>query len=123
MECAKDNDWQGKQPQNALEWAQLAHDLGIKTIHISEHDTQISSKIKQEDEFINTWSVDALISEALRPAELGWGSHERHWPQDGNHHKFGSNCGIYLSKSGAETKVRTWTPTSGPINGLLITHA
>lgn len=120
---AKDNNWEGDLPQNAVEWAQLAHDLDIKTIHISEKDTQISSQMKKTDEFINTWSVDALISEALRPAELGWGSHERHWPSDANHHTFGSNCGIYLNQPGAETQVRTWTPKSGPINGYLITHA
>ncbi len=120
---AKDNKWTGDLPQKSVEWAQLAHDLDIKTIHISEHDTQVSSQIKKTDEFINTWSVEALISEALRPAELGWGSHERHWPHDANHHTFGSNCGIYLSQPGAETQVRTWTPASGPINGFLITHA
>jgi len=120
---AKDNEWQGSMPQNAGEWAQLAHDLDIRTIHVSEHDTQISSQAKKTGEFINTWSVDALISEALRPAELGWGSHERHWPHDASHHDFGSNCGIYLNQPGAETKVRTWTPASGPINGFLITHA
>ncbi|WP_392538638.1 saccharopine dehydrogenase C-terminal domain-containing protein [Legionella sp. 227] len=120
---AKDNKWNGDRPKKSVEWAQLAHDLEIKTIHISEHDTQISSQTKKTDEFINTWSVDGLISEALRPAELGWGSHERHWPYDANHHHFGSKCGIYLSQPGAETQVRTWTPNSGPINGFLITHA
>lgn len=119
---AKDNNLDCALPQKAVEWAQLAHDLGIKTIHISERDTQISSQPKKENEFINTWSVDALISEAVRPAELGWGSHERHWPSDANHHTFGSNCGIYLSRPGAETQVRTWTPHSGAINGFLITH-
>ncbi|KTC87036.1 saccharopine dehydrogenase C-terminal domain-containing protein [Legionella brunensis] len=119
---ANDNNLNCTLPQKAVEWAQLAHDLGIKTIHISEHDTQISSQAKKKNEFINTWSVDALISEAVRPAELGWGSHERHWPPDANHHNFGSNCGIYLSRPGAETQVRTWTPNSGPINGFLITH-
>ena len=120
---AKDNKWTGCLPQKSVEWAQLACDLGIKTIHISEHDTQVSSQTKKADEFVNTWSVEALISEALRPAELGWGSHERHWPHDANHHKFGSKCGIYLSQPGAETQVRTWIPASGPINGFLITHA
>ncbi|WP_412754343.1 saccharopine dehydrogenase C-terminal domain-containing protein [Legionella donaldsonii] len=120
---AKDNGLERELPKKAVEWAQLAHDLDIKTIHISERDTQISSRVKKENEFINTWSVDALILEALRPAELGWGSHERHWPHDANHHDFGSKCGIYLSQPGAETKVRTWTPNAGPINGFLITHA
>jgi homospermidine synthase len=120
---AKDTQWKGNLPQNAAEWAQLAFELDIKAIHISEHDTQVSSQIKKADEFVNTWSVDALISEAVRPAELGWGSHERHWPLDANHHNFGSNCGIYLSQPGAETQVRSWTPASGPISGFLITHA
>jgi homospermidine synthase len=120
---AKSNEWEGERPHSSEEWAQLAHDLDIRAIHISEHDSQISSQTKKSDEFINTWSVHALISEALRPAELGWGSHERHWPQDANQHDFGSKCGIYLSRPGAETKVRTWTPAAGPIYGFLITHA
>ena len=112
---AKIIKWEGDLPQKSEEWAQLAHDLDIKTIHISEHDTQISSsQIKKTDEFINTWSVDALISEKrFDRLKLGWGSHERHWPHDyANHHNFGSNCGVYLSQPGAETLVRTWTPTS-----------
>lgn len=123
LNIANDNQWTGDVPKNAVEWAKLAHDLDIKTIHISEYDTQIDSLRKKPNEFINTWSVDALITEALRPAELGWGSHERHWPKDAKHHDYGSNCGIYLGKPGAETMVRSWTPVEGPIEGFLITHA
>ncbi|CEG60694.1 homospermidine synthase [Legionella micdadei] len=104
-------------------WAHLAQTLGIKTIHIAERDSQISNRAKQPNEFVNTWSVDGLISEASQPAELGWGTHENHWPEDANRYSFGSNCAIYLNRSGASTKVRTWTPSYGSFNGFLITHA
>ncbi|MFV0821567.1 homospermidine synthase [Tatlockia micdadei] len=104
-------------------WAHLAQTLGIKTIHIAERDSQISNRAKQPNEFVNTWSVDGLISEASQPAELGWGTHENHWPEDANRYSFGSNCAIYLNRSGAATKVRTWTPSYGSFNGFLITHA
>ncbi|WP_287007782.1 saccharopine dehydrogenase C-terminal domain-containing protein [Legionella sp.] len=46
-----------------------------------------------------------------------------HWPQDAKRHTFGSNCAIYLNRSGVATKVRTWTPSYGSFNGFLITHA
>ncbi|KTD24426.1 homospermidine synthase [Legionella maceachernii] len=104
-------------------WPRLAHALGIKTIHIAERDSQISTQPKKPNEFVNTWSIDGLISEASQPAELGWGTHENHWPEDAKKHPFGSNSAIYLNRSGAATRVRTWTPSYGSFNGFLITHA
>ena len=62
-------------------YPRLAYLLGIKTIHISERDTQISNQPKQVNEFVNTWSVDGLIEEATAPAEFGWGTHERNIPE------------------------------------------
>ncbi|MGE0308895.1 MAG: saccharopine dehydrogenase NADP-binding domain-containing protein, partial [Acidimicrobiia bacterium] len=38
----------------------LAHELGVKVIHISERDTQVSASPKRVDEFVNTWSVDGF---------------------------------------------------------------
>ena len=35
------------------------------------------------NEFVNTWSVDGFVSEGAQPAELGWGTHEKHFPADG----------------------------------------
>ena len=67
-------------PAHRDDWAQLARALNIKVIHIAEQDTQVSSRHKQEDEFVNTWSVFGFAGEGLQPAELGWGTHERHWP-------------------------------------------
>jgi homospermidine synthase len=110
-------------PANATEWAALARDLGIRTIHVAERDTQASARRKQRDEFLNTWSVAGFISEALQPAEMGWGTHERHWPPDGARHDFGCDAAIYLNRPGMAARVRSWTPLEGPYQGFLITHS
>ena len=34
----------------------------------------------------------------------------------------GSACAIYLLQPGADTRVRSWTPTAGPQYGFLVTH-
>ncbi|HLQ36538.1 MAG TPA: saccharopine dehydrogenase NADP-binding domain-containing protein, partial [Planctomycetota bacterium] len=39
---------------------ELAWKLGVKVIHCSERDTQISNRPKQVDEFVNTWSVEGF---------------------------------------------------------------
>ena len=75
------------------------------------------------NEFVNTWSVDGFVSEGAQPAELGWGTHEKHFPADGGRHKAGSGCAIYLNRPGASTRVRTWTPEAGHFHGFLITHS
>lgn len=122
MNVALDNGLNVIPPKSQKEWAQLAHDLSIKVIHIAEHDTQISEKSKSRDEFVNTWSVDGFVAELSQPAELGWGTHERHWPNDGSHHDFGTRSSIYLNRAGGSTRVRTWTPLSGAFHAYLITH-
>ncbi|HKB52719.1 MAG TPA: saccharopine dehydrogenase C-terminal domain-containing protein [Ramlibacter sp.] len=111
-----------QQPTSYEQWAELARRLQIKVIHIAERDTQISSRRKQRGEFVNTWSVDAFVDEGLQPAELGWGSHERHWPRDAARHGFGCDAAIYLQRPGIGTRVRSWTPLEGPYHGFLVTH-
>lgn len=103
-------------------WADLARRLEVRTIHIAEHDTQLSPQRKQPNEFVNTWSVDGFVSEAQQPCELGWGSHERHFPPDGREHVSGSLAAIYLRQPGCATRVRSWTPLAGPFHGFAITH-
>jgi homospermidine synthase len=66
-------------PKSKAEWAQLAMELNIKSIHCSERDTQVASPRKRRGEFVNTWSVDGFIGEGSQPCELGWGSHEKHF--------------------------------------------
>ncbi|MDQ0024288.1 homospermidine synthase [Variovorax paradoxus] len=110
-------------PASYEDWAALAQQLGIKVIHIAERDTQVAAQRKERNEFVNTWSIQGFVDEGLQPAELGWGTHERHWPADAARHGFGSDAAIYLSRPGIGTRVRSWTPLEGPYHGFLVTHA
>lgn len=109
-------------PADRAGWASLAQTLGVKVIHVAERDTQVARFPKKPGEFVNTWSIDGFVGEGCQPAELGWGSHERHFPADGRRHEKGSQAAIWLARPGAATRVRTWTPLAGPIHGFLITH-
>ncbi len=110
-------------PASREDWARLAQQLGVRTVHIAERDTQVANVAKQPGEFVNTWSIDGFVGEGCQPAELGWGSHEKTLPPDGRHHAFGAGAAIYLDRPGASTRVRSWTPLAGPIHGWLITHS
>lgn len=103
-------------------WGCLARDLGIRVIHIAERDSQTAMQARQRDEFVNTWSVAGFIAEGVQPAELGWGSHERHWPADAARHGYGCEAAIYLERPGLATRVRSWTPLEGAYHGFLVTH-
>lgn len=109
-------------PEDRADWTALAQALGLRVIHIAERDTQTPRTPKQPGEFVNTWSVDGFVSEGLQPSELGWGSHERHWPADGNRFSWGCRSAIWLNRPGCTTQVRSWTPAEGPYQGWLITH-
>jgi len=122
LDIAADTDVDVSEPGSREEWAALAQTLGVKVIHIAERDTQVSSRAKMPGEFVNTWSVDGFISEGSQPAELGWGTHERHFPRDGRQHDFGRKSAIFLTQPGCATRVRTWTPEAGHFHGFLTTH-
>ncbi len=122
LDVARDTGHGVTPPKSREAWAQLAMDLGVKVIHIAERDTQTTNVPKRVGEFVNTWSVEGFAGEGSQPAELGWGSHERHFPQDGKHHGFGCDAAIYLQRPGASVRVRSWTPLEGPYHGFLITH-
>jgi homospermidine synthase len=122
VDLAREAGLGGAVPASRAAWAGLAEQLGIKAIHIAERDTQVSGIPKDPGEFVNTWSIDGFVSEGSQPAELGWGTHERHFPVDGRRHDFGNDAAIYLLRPGAGTRVRSWTPLEGPYHGFLITH-
>jgi homospermidine synthase len=123
LNIAADTDVDAGNPNTRDEWTALAQQLGIKTIHIAERDTQVSNVPKKLGEFVNTWSVDGFVSEGMQPAELGWGSHEKQLPSNGRQHEFGCGAAIYLLQPGASTRVRTWTPLAKHFHGFLITHS
>jgi homospermidine synthase len=106
---------------NSKNFAKLAQLEGIKVIHISEKDTQISLIPKKPNEFVNTWSIPGLYEEATAPAELGWGTHEKKLPKGIIFHKTGPKNQVCLESQGLDTIVRSWVP-SGEILGMVIRH-
>lgn len=122
MDIARDNGLNISRPKTREGWGRLAQQLGIRVIHIAERDTQIPTQRKRRGEFVNTWSIDGFLSEGMQPAELGWGTHEKYWPEEGRRHEFGCDAAIYLDRPGITTRVRSWTPGEGPYHGFLITH-
>lgn len=88
-------------------YPQLAYLLGIKTIHISERDTQLTKDPKKVNEFVNTWSIEGLVEEGAAPAEMGWGTHERDLPNGIYFHQPGQGpCNqVCLATKGMNTWV------------------
>lgn len=123
LDMARDTGLAPAAPAGQAHWPALARALGIKAIHVAERDTQSGARRKARDEFVNTWSVEAFIDEGLQPSELGWGTHERHWPADAARHGYGCDAAIYLNRPGFGTRVRSWTPLEGPYHGFLVTHS
>ena len=84
--------------------------LGVKVIHCSERDTQISDQPKQVDEFVNTWSIEGFREEGTTTAEMGWGTHEKELPPLAYEHQDGPRNQICLARMGMNTWVRSWVP-------------
>ncbi len=110
------------EPQSREQWARLMRQAGVKGIHIAERDTQRASTPKPRGKFINTWSVEGFVAEGSQPSELGWGTHEKALPPGGHRHGFGCDAAIYLTRPGAGTRVRSWTPTAQAQHAWMITH-
>ena len=100
----------------------LARELGVKVIHISEHDTQITNRPKRYNEFVGTWSIEGLREEGIAPAEMGWGTHETDIPLFSTFPPSNSRNQIFLSQMGMNTWVRSWVPDE-EIIGMVIRHA
>lgn len=123
LQVAKDIGLKVKKPKNQNEWAKLARDLEIKTIHIAEYDSQVADKPKQIGRFENTWSVYGFHAEGVsQPSELGWGTHEKYLPAGAKKHNENLDSPIYMERPGAATFVSTWTPSQKNFMGRLVTH-
>jgi len=122
LDIASDLKLKFKEPKTREEWGRLAKKVGVKGIHIAERDTQRAKLPKPLEVFVNTWSIEGFLSEGMQPAELGWGTHEKRLPRNGAKHKSGCQAAIYLRQPGANTRVRSWTPTAKAQYGFLVTH-
>lgn len=103
------------------DFAELARHLGVKVIHCSEWDTQRADRAKSPDEFISTWSVEAMWEESISPCELGWGTHERWVPPSAIKPDTGPRNQIILPQMGLNSWVRSWVPHQ-EIVGMIVTH-
>jgi homospermidine synthase len=99
----------------------LAMKLGVKVIHCSERDTQITDQPKEVDEFVNTWSIEGFREEGTTTAEMGWGTHEKELPKLAFEHAEGPRNQICLARMGINTWVRSWVPNYA-INGMVVRH-
>ena len=122
VNLAHDLGDKASEPKTKDDWGRLAQRLGVKGVHIAERDTQRAKQPKPRNVFVNTWSVEGFLSEGMQPAELGWGTHEKWTPANAGFHKSGCGAAIYLNQPGANTRVRSWTPTARAQFGFLVTH-
>lgn len=110
-------------PAKREDWARLAQATGTKVIHISERDTQVSRLPKRPGEFVNTWSIPGFVEEAMMPAEVGWGSHERRLPAGAQTHATGPRNAIFVPRAAANYLLRSWVPLGGQIAGVALPHS
>jgi homospermidine synthase len=109
--------------QDEGSFARLSQATGTKVLHISERDTQVSSRPKDVNEFVNTWSIEGFFEEGTAPSELGWGTHERRLPKHAHTPIGGPGNQIFLAQPGIQTFVHSWVPAGGPIIGMVVRHA
>lgn len=104
-------------------YAELAQLMGLKTIHISEKDTQIINKPKRANEYVNSWASDAVswYDEAFGFLELSWGTHEKKIPDHYNP-VLSNDYQIIVDSVGCESFAHTYTPISKNVLGMLIRH-
>jgi homospermidine synthase len=100
----------------------LAQLLGVKVIHCSERDTQITDQPKQVNEFVNTWSIEGFREEGTTTAEMGWGTHEKELPAFAFEHTDGPKSQICLARMGINTFVATWVPPNHDVLGMIVRH-
>jgi homospermidine synthase len=100
----------------------LAQALGVKVIHCSERDTQVTNQPKEVQEFVNTWSVEGFREEGTTTAEMGWGTHEKEMPAYAYEHPDGPKSQICLARMGINTSVASWVPPDHHIVGMVVRH-
>ncbi|RXM22157.1 homospermidine synthase, partial [Citrobacter sp. AAK_AS5] len=89
------------------DFPQLASTLGVKVVHCSEWDTQRADRAKSPDEFVSTWSVEAMWEESISPCELGWGTHEKWLPPSATRPETGPRNQIILPQMGLNSWIRS----------------
>jgi homospermidine synthase len=104
----------------ANNFPEIARLTGTKIIQVSERDGQMIAQ-KKENEFVNTWCIEALHEECIAPVEINWGSHEKKIPANACLHATGPCHKLFFNKRAIHMHALSWVP-SGPITGLMVRH-
>jgi homospermidine synthase len=128
----------GCNPGNVNMWAQVgldminkhygtkktAQELDIRTIHISEYDTQRSSIPKRINEYCNTWAstCEPFYEEGLAPVEMSFGNHEELPDEKYIEILEDNNKYIAFNRLCTETFAHSYTPGYKNYIGSLIRH-
>lgn len=105
---------------------ELSRMLGIRHIHIAEHDTQdeaTPTRSESGSDFClpSTWAPESLATEAFQSAEVAWGSHEDFVPP-GWRQMYPDSPGAISQMPGLEVRVKTWTPVAGEVEACVLPH-
>ena len=105
------------------QYAYLANKLGLKVLHISERDSQITNKPKRRNEYLNTWASNAIswYDEAFSFLEISWGTHEKTIPININK-ELSNEYQLILNGEGFNSYAYSYTPISKNLVGMLIRH-
>ncbi len=100
-----------------------AEELGIRTIHISEVDTQRSKIPRKMNEYCNTWgsTIEPFYEEALAPIEMSFGTHEDIPKKNLDTYEEDKSV-IILDRLALNTIAQSYTPGYGNYLGMLIRH-
>ncbi|AYV83858.1 MAG: homospermidine synthase, partial [Hyperionvirus sp.] len=100
--------------------ADLAQQLGVQVIHISERDTQRSSIPKQANEYCNTWSTDSMsyYEELTGYTEGSWGTHEKLFKMI----KTVKDNYFIIDRMSLYIFAQSYTPLSGRYLGNIVPH-
>lgn len=109
--------------------AELSQALGVRSIHIAEHDTQEEAKPPARTLpaasagfcLPSTWAPESLATEAFQAAEVAWGSHEVRLP-DGWRQVYPGSPTATSRTPGLEVRVKTWTPVAGEVEACVLPH-
>lgn len=102
-------------------YAELAKNIGLEVIQISERDTQISKTVRTTRKlYTNTWSVVGLLDELFDPVQIAWGSHEKTLPHDVVKYVNGQ---IILERTADKVTSESYEPNGGELRGYAIPHA
>jgi len=128
----------GCNPGNVNLWAKLgldminkhyktkktAEQLDIRTIHISEYDTQRSNIPKRINEYCNTWAstCEPFYEEGLAPVEMSFGNHEEMPDEKFVEAVEDNDKYIAFNRLCTETYAHSYTPGYKNYIGILIRH-